>query len=192
MYRSPIKRSVKTAVYSVIVVLTCIAGVAVGHIIRGEPSASPADQEEKVLPDSGLKLDIPFPEVALANASGDPVFTSELISDHGAVVLFVDPACEPCTQSVRRWQDAIDAGELDDAMVVGIFSRRPERIEEYTKLHNLSFPVLFDASGTFRDVYKIKWMPFEVIVGASGIIRATGYDYQLPVDTDVTLRLLVM
>lgn len=147
-----------------------VAGVSIGRWlgVRGwserGPSASLARSE--------LVVGRPFPDVRLVTVSDDTLATSRLLSGRGGIVLFLDPECPSCAPAARRWQDLLDHGKLPRGAVVGIGGATAQALESYRRSSGLSFPIHRDPFDVFRREYGVRVVPYEVVVGRSGIVRA--------------------
>jgi peroxiredoxin len=127
------------------------------------------------LPETKLTEGIAFPDVSLLDESGELVSLSTLLGA-GAVVLFIDPRCEPCAEVTGYWQDTIEAGRIDAASVVAITMRTPFANGEYRRSRGLDFAVYSDDERKLWRDYEITYIPYEVVVDGAGTIRLTNRD----------------
>ena len=122
---------------------------------------------------------IVVPEVARSTA---PDFVSEnlrggntgLVDYKGKVVLlnFWATWCMPCRAEMpgmeTLWQKYQEQGLVIAAVSVDEGSRG--RIETFTKLFDLSFPVLLDPESKVSDLYKVSNMPTSFLIDRNGKI----------------------
>jgi len=124
-----------------------------------------------------------FPDVALVDSLGASVRTSDLLANHGAVVLFLDPNCEGCTEMSIRWEHAL-ADLFDRSRVIGISREAHDVNRAYRAANHLTFPIYQDAEDAFLDRFGVTSFPLEVVVGQSGTIRSVSDDSVTPIDVE--------
>lgn len=110
-------RAVKVIGYTVLLFAVGIAGVVVGHLIRGGLPAARNREVTMPVPTSLLKVGKAFPDVPVLTWNGTAIQTGEMIGGTGCVVLFLDLECPPCEEMVARWERALDDGIVSNGEV---------------------------------------------------------------------------
>lgn len=167
---------VRSLIWLVLVFAVGVGGVMVGTKLRERNTPDPVDMMPPELALPNLPYAEPFPDVALTDSTGHTVTTHELLGGQGAVVLFIDLECSPCTDVVRRWQDAIDHGDVPRDQVWGVCIFPGPMIADYRAEHGVTFAVYSDSAQTFRRDFGIEHFPLQVVVGGSGLVRFRSYD----------------
>jgi len=177
----------KVAVSVLLMVAVAALGLALGKRMGQRQLAPEASTFQ--LPEVILKPGAQLPEVALSAPAGEQQSTLQLVAESGAVVLFLDLDCSPCTEAVGRWQVALDEATLGDGQwqeqvdprlpLVGITRDALERIPLYRALNGLTFPIYHDAGVVLRDEYLIQSFPFYVVVDRGGKVLTDGVDQVL-------------
>ena len=172
----------KIVLLVVLVFVVGIAGVLSGNLIRGLFLDNESGSSIMRAPRSLLKEGQVFPDVAVLNEDMAASNTHELLGDDGAVVLFLDLECPPCTDMSLKWQQALDDGAVANLKVIGVTNHSLEIVGRYKKDHGLRFPVVADTSHTFWRDYEVNRFPLEVVIDASRRIRSTSYNSAKPID----------
>lgn len=167
-----------------------VAGVWVGTLLRERVARGQSVEVSARAPRSLLHAGDAFPDVALEDAAGNGLSTTDLLANAGGVVLFIDLECPPCTDMCLRWQRAIDAGVIPADQVIGVTNQTTEVAETYRSEHGLRFDIYHDPGGVFRHEYDVSRFPLEVVVGESGRVRSTSYESASDVDTEALARQL--
>lgn len=178
-----IPRFVKGAAVGTSLILVAVLGLTVGRTVGSIHSA-----DEPAAFRTGLQVGTPLPRVTLEDASGDTLLTDALVRGTGCVFLFIDPNCPSCEPASRRWQQLLDEGELGEESVIGVCSRSFEEIERYRLERGFSFPILRDLRDEFRRRYDVVGLPYEVVVGRSGIIRTASAKTHAPIEVKDLLK----
>ena len=81
--------------------------------------------------------------------------------------------CVPCKKELPSMQKLYDAIKLDGVEVVAISIDRDkkDRIQQYIKNYNLTFPVLLDPNQKVRKDYFIMGLPTSYLIGADGKLK---------------------
>ena len=176
----------RTLLVVVLGVVALVGGVTTGQILNHQDSEHPAVTYE---PD--FSLGDPFPDLEVVDDSRRATTTQTLLRNKGAVVLFVDPECPPCTDVVAGWQRHIDEGHIDRSDIMGIAMRDPTSVSRYREENQLTFPIYVDQQGQFQKRYGVKFLPLEIVVGISGKINRIDQGAQTPIDIERTYELIV-
>lgn len=177
---------VKIVLLVVLVFAVGIAGVLSGNLIRSLFLDNPSGSSTMRAPRSLLKKGQVFPNVVVLTEDNVTSSTHELIGNDGAVVLFLDLECPPCTDMSVKWQQVLDESAAADLTVIGVTNHPLEIVGRYKKDHGLRFPVVADTGHTFWRDYEVNRFPLEVVIDTTRRIRSTNYNSAKPVD----LRLL--
>jgi peroxiredoxin len=174
--------TLKIVGFIALVFVVGVGGVLAGHLLKSKLPRFGKPDVTMPAPTSLLNKGAEFPDVAVADRDGTTRQTGELIGAAGCVVLFLDLDCPPCEDMTARWQRAYDKGVVayDQLWAVTYYPRA--EVDAYIDRHGVTFPVLVDTARTFMYEYEVKRFPMEVVVGASGIIRAASYDSASPID----------
>ncbi len=180
----------KVAATVLAMVAVAVLGLALGKRM-GQRQIAPESATFQ-LPEVILKPGAQLPEVALSAPAGEQLSSLQLLAESGAVVLFLDLDCSPCTEAVGRWQVALDEATLGDGQwleqvdprlpLIGITRDAIDRIAPYRALHGLTFPIYHDAGARLRDDYLIQSFPFYVVAARDGKVLANGVDQVLAAD----------
>ncbi len=166
----------------VLVFAVGVGGVLVGTKLRDKTSTPAAEALPPELALPKLPFAEPFPDVALADASGHAVQTRDLLGQQGGVVLFIDLECSPCTAVVQRWQTALDHGDIQPGQVWGVCYYPRAMIADYADEHHVTIPIYSDTLQVFRSDFGIEHFPLAVTVGGSGLVRRRSYDSVSAID----------
>jgi len=158
-------------------------GVVLGRQIR--PGARPTGSWQ-----TGLVPGHRFPSVPLLEATGETVVSDRLFASRGRIIIFVDPRCPSCAPAALRWQRLVSSGQIDVSSVAAITTASAEESRVYQVELGLTFPVYRDVYETLQNQYGVTGLPYEVIVDASGTIRATSVDTQRKIDVRQVKRQL--
>jgi len=116
--------------------------------------------------------EIPAPDFTLQTPHGNYVSLSNF---KGKAVLlnFWATWCVPCKKELPSMQKLYEALKLDGVEVVAISIDRDkkERVHQYIKDYNLTFPVLLDPSQKVRKDYFILGLPTSYLIGADGKLK---------------------
>lgn len=176
-----IPRALQPVLFVLLAVAVGAAGVFVGSAVRTRIPGTKRAMVTTRVPTSLLEVGDAFPDAVLVGEDGEHVSSLDIVPA-GGVVLFLDLECSPCEDMAARWQRALDGGVLDGAPVCAVTYHPRERIERFKAEHGLHFPVYQDSLQTFRADYRVDRFPLEVVVGQSGRIRSTSYNYNAPID----------
>lgn len=125
----------------------------------------------------------PFPDVRLADSLGTEVGSVALVTERrGAVVLFLDPNCEGCSDMAARWQRGVSDGVIEIERVIGITSEPAAVNAKYRADYGLDFPIYEDIATAFIQQHGVVTYPMEIVVGPSGTINAVSDDSKSPID----------
>jgi len=175
--------------YSLLVFVVGVGGVLAGHFLRGSLSRPPG-MTVLAAPQSLLEKGMDFPDVPLTLDDGRTPGARELLGEGGGVILFLDLECPPCGDMAQKWQTALALGIPAGLRVFAVTNHPPEAIQEFKHDYAIDFPVAQDAGRVYLNTYDVDRFPLEVVVGASGKIRATSYDATARVEPAGLARLL--
>jgi len=115
----------------------------------------------------------PAPAFNLQSLEGKPVELSDFKSK--VVVLdFWATWCPPCRKSLPHLQRLSKDSQLRDKglVVVAVNVReQKDKVQDFLKQNDYSFPVAMDTDGGTTDKYLVKGIPTTVIIDGSGVIR---------------------
>ncbi len=163
------------------------AGVRFGRALRARSSPAHTHPETSPFP---FAVGDPFPAVALADSLGGAVPSDSLLAGRGAVVLFLDPDCDGCTDMSIKWEHTLAEGFFDRSRVFAVSRAAPAVNAAYRAENRLSFPIYQDVADAFLREFDVTSYPLEVVVGQSKIIRSLSDDSVTPVDIE-EIRLLM-
>ncbi len=146
---------------------TLVLGVVIGQVLSLQSQRQQFAQVKASAPRPTFKLDDPFPSVDLSIGDEAFVLTDELLTE-GAVVLFMDLDCAPCTELARQWDEAVTGGEVAAGRVFGITAYPEEAITAYRNDNDIKLPIYHDYDNVFMHDYDVRVFPTEVIVSADG------------------------
>ncbi|HXV14813.1 MAG TPA: redoxin domain-containing protein [Candidatus Krumholzibacteria bacterium] len=178
MLRHP-RRPLRWILFAALALAVGYAGVRFGRALRDRSAPPVADA-----PPFPFRPGDPFPDVALSDSVDAIVRSDSLLAGRGAVVLFLDPNCEGCTDMSIRWEHALAEGTIDPTRVFGVSRAGTGVNRSYRAAHRLSFPIYRDVEDAFLARYRVTSYPLEVVVGRSGTIRSLSDDSVSPVDVE--------
>lgn len=184
--KSNTQRALRWTVFVVLVLVAGYGGLRFGGALRGRQAAPVVPA-----PEFPFKPGDAFPNVQLADSLGATVGSADLVMGrHGAVVLFLDPTCDGCTAMATRWERGVTEGVIEGDRVIAITTGTPAVNSRYRASHALTFPVYQDVEAAFLKRHGVVTYPMEMVVGASGTVRALSTDSKSPIDGE-TIRSLV-
>lgn len=178
-------RSIRLLSLLLVALAVGYAGVRLGQSLRDRNNPPVAEA-----PPFPFRPGDPFPDVVLADSTGTRVRSTELGATHGAVVLFLDPNCDGCTDMSIRWEQALADGFYDPSRVFGVSRANADANRQYRAANRLSFPIYQDVEDAFVRKYDVLRYPLEIVVGQSGTIRSVSDDSKSPVDGEA-IRVLM-
>lgn len=180
------RRLLQWSMFVVLAVVAGYAGLRLGISLRSRNA--PAIVEAPEFP---FQPGDAFPDVRLADSLGTDVGSIELVSEkHGAVVLFLDPNCEGCSDMAAKWELGLSGGVIEPGRVFGITSETAVANERYRAEHRLSFPIYQDVETAFLNRHGVVTYPMEIVVSASGTIQSLSTDSKTPIDVE-SIRALI-
>jgi len=173
-------KSLQTILFAVAVLMVGVLGIYLGTSWRNQQDP-PVSDGEVATPSSALINGMNFPNVAMIAEDSSSIETVGLIGERGAVVIFMEPGCPPCSTMTVNWQGWIDQGKVPPP-VFGISSASLAGIAAYKSEMGLKFPVYADTGRIFEGTFAVYEFPLRVEVDATGVIRHQSYDAHEPVD----------
>jgi len=180
----PARRTLRPALFLVLVFVVGTAGVLTGRLIRTRVAGAPTATVTARVPMPLLRAGDVFPDLPLVNDTGEAERTAALIGGTGMVVLFLDLECPPCADTALRWQRAIEEGVIGADQVMAITYQSHEAMAMFREEHGLVYRFFQDADLAFHRGFEVNRFPLEVIVGASGLVHSTRFDSASPVDAE--------
>ncbi len=116
---------------------------------------------------------LPAPDFRLSTLAGESTRLSDL---RGRPVLlnFWASWCEPCRSEMPAIAEARTVHRHTGLEVLAVNLRDQERgrdVQRFVEESGLSFPILLDAKGKVRRLYRIRAVPATIFVDSSGIVR---------------------
>jgi peroxiredoxin len=108
---------------------------------------------------SKLRVGETFPEVDLTGPGGLRTTTSTLLTDEDALIVFMSPGCDGCTEAVLRWNPTLEMHRTDLPRVLGIARAKAEDVDIYVRETGLAFPVFADEQDVFGSRYDVHAIP---------------------------------
>jgi peroxiredoxin len=155
-----------------LVLLVGVGGLVAGRELRASRpfQEPPLDAEHR----PWFEVGDAFPDVMLEGERRAGWSTRELVSG-GAIVLFLDLDCPPCTDVAISWQETLESGrELPP--IVGVTSADPDRAADYREEMAITFPIYSDRERRFRTEWNVRQYPLQVIVDGDGTVDAVIFD----------------
>ena len=111
-------------------------------------------------------------DFTLKNLDGKEVSLSQFRGKY-LLINFWATWCVPCKKELPSMQKLYDAIKIDGVEVVAISIDRDkkERVQQYIKDYNLTFPVLLDPGQKVRKDYFIMGLPTSYLIGADGKLK---------------------
>lgn len=166
------RHPVRIALVVLVVVLVGVAGLVAGRGLRASRAPQGPFSRAELRP--GFEIDDPFPDVVVEGERRAGFTTGELVAK-GAVVLFLDLECPPCTDVAISWQALVESGR-EVPPIVGISGSDPDRIAGYREEMGLTFPIYSDRSRRFQSDWNVRQYPLQVIVDRDGTVEAIVLD----------------
>lgn len=171
------KRLLQWTTFAVLALAVGYGGIRFGNSLRARNAPVVEAPDFPFLPGDA------FPDVRLADSLGTEMGSVEAVtSRHGAVVLFLDPNCEGCSEMAARWEQAVAQGVIEPERVFGITSEAAAVNVRYRAAHALSYPLYQDVESAFLNRHGVVTYPMEVVVGPAGTIQALSTDSRTPID----------
>jgi peroxiredoxin len=197
MPTSPLRKVLLVIAFIASAAVLIIAGNRVGHeLAHRREKSQMADRVSRM--NSGestaLRAGDPFPSVDLiANADSvgvtPHVDSRDVIVGREALVFFLSSDCEPCTEAVNRWSDAL-AGMPGDVLVFGVIDEAPQARDRYAAVNDVMFPILSDSADAFGRRYGMEVYPTVVAVDANGTMVFVRHGVDAGFTPDVAVELL--
>lgn len=176
MSETKTRKTLKQTASVVIVLLVAgFAGVYLGGLFRGDPSAE-SEITQDIFLDLALLPDSAFPDVMVQTAEFDSVSSRSLVPAAGAVVLFIDPGCPPCHDLSEYWQRALSDGTLRPGQVIGLGYTDGLNFQSMREELGLTFPIYSDPNYYFMGRHGVDGFPLMLVVDGSGVIRYSETD----------------
>jgi peroxiredoxin len=126
-------------------------------------------------PESPLAVDTDFPDAMVVDTEA-AYSSADLIGDSGAVVMFLEIGCPPCSVMAVRWAEFMADGMVPSGVnVFGISSLPQHHIGPWREALGLGFPIYTDSTRFYDRQFGIIDYPQRVEVGASRYIRHHSY-----------------
>ena len=174
---------IKFVISAVVLALAVTVGVYVGSATRSVTEEPPPPAE--VFPNLELTPGKAFPDLPLIDEDNQPLTSHEAVGDNGAIVIFMDLGCDPCTRMTGFIQELIDKGDLSAADIVGIAPTTPvDYLDAFYAKHGLTFPVYADTAAAFMTGYGVEGYPIMIVVDRDYIVRDINLDSRHPVSRE--------
>jgi len=112
----------------------------------------------------------PAPAFKLKTVDGKILQLSDLKGQF-VVLNFWATWCVPCIKEMPEFQKA-HLSLNHKVKIIGInLAESKEKVDEYVKAHDLSFPILLDDFGNVSQEYEVLHLPVTYFITADGIIR---------------------
>ena len=157
--------------------------------VSPQPSRTPTSEPlvEETLEPSPLQ-GFPAPDFELENLEGDLISLSDY---YGSIVLinFWATWCPPCRAEMPMFQDRYEHyGDQGFEILAVNYDAGLREVLTFQHEHDLSFPILIDASRRVQGLYGIWSFPTSFIVDREGIIRYVHLGPMMGVVLDQYLR----
>ncbi|WP_274309231.1 peroxiredoxin family protein [Solibacillus daqui] len=123
----------------------------------------------------GLEKGNIAPDFTLYNLDGKPLTLSDLKGKR-VVLNFWTTWCPPCKAEMPHMQEYYEKyKEEDNVEIVGVnltYDReKVERVEQFLKSYNITFPILLEPDGSVASQFKIITIPTTFIIDTEGRIQ---------------------
>lgn len=123
---------------------------------------------------TGIQVGEVAADFALTDLDGEIVRLSDY---RGRKVLlnFWATWCPPCKAEMPHVQKFYEEERLRDVVVLGVnltdTEKSADRVGEFTRERELTFPILLDESGQARSLYRVRAYPTSIFIDSQGVIR---------------------
>jgi len=132
-----------------------------------------------------------LPNVTLLDMSGNAVASKSLYEPYGgAIVLFIDLGCPPCSLMAARWDTAVAMAPAPVPRLVAITADAVDRVNRFRAALGLRFPVYADTGHVYENTYGVAEYPLRLVIGPEGNVFAHSFDSREVTDVDAISRML--
>lgn len=118
---------------------------------------------------SKLRTGEHFPEVSVTGTNGHQTTTTQLLNGEDALVIFLAPNCEGCTEAFLRWEPYLEQPTVR-TRVIGIAGIGVDEATIYASESGLPFPIFADEEDAFGRRHELHVVPTVIGVRANGTI----------------------
>ncbi len=114
------------------------------------------------------------PDFELTTGSGETVRLSDL-QGQAVILNFWASWCPPCRAEMPAFQAIHQAYQDSGLTILGINAAdqdAPSQAHDFIAEMDLTFPILFDSSGTAQELYAVSALPSTFFIDRAGIIQA--------------------
>ncbi len=135
---------------------------------------------------SRLEVGRHAPTFTLPDSNDNPTSLTELLTEHGRVLVYVFPAAMTpgCTTETNDFQEALPALRAVGIAVVGVSPDSPDRLARFRDKYEITFPLLSDPQKTMLTEWAAFGEKKNYGKTVMGVIRST-----FVVESDGTLSL---
>ena len=116
----------------------------------------------------------PAPDFELTTASGETIRLSELRGK--AVILnFWASWCPPCRAEMPAFLSISRSYQSSDLVILAVNAADQDdltQVQDFITEMNLTFPVLYDTTGTVQELYAVSALPSTFFIDRGGVIQA--------------------
>ncbi|MER1984484.1 MAG: TlpA disulfide reductase family protein [Solibacillus sp.] len=125
--------------------------------------------------ETGIAKEQFAPDFTLTNLAGEEVTLSDLRGKN-VILNFWATWCAPCEAEMPHFQKYYDqyAGQ-DNVEIIGVNAtyakEKIERVKQFTKSYDLTFPILLEPTGTVAERYEVLTIPTTFFIDAEGKVQ---------------------
>lgn len=158
---------------TLVVLVVAFIGSSAGRWFAGwRQDRARRDKLEKLYSKNPASLAIgeAFPLVELSDTDGGSVDLEKFLDGHRALVFFLAPSCDMCSDLVDAYRG--ESGKFPaDLKAFGICPDIPEEAQLYESEHDMPFPLYCDTAQSFQIEYGVVAFPTMMALDTQGVIR---------------------
>jgi thiol-disulfide isomerase/thioredoxin len=119
-----------------------------------------------------MVIDSPAPDFKLSNLEGQTISLSSFLGKP-IFINFWTTTCGPCVQEMPYLQQIQNDWASKGLIILSVnLGEDADRVENFIRSHNYSFPVLLDSQYVVAGKYNVRYTPTSIFIDTEGKIKA--------------------